>query len=98
MSPERLDSRGRKGLVRPIATHARSGALHWAIAGRNRNPLEAVKAETGADVADYSVPLFWKRRCAVADDQRFKREADRLGAKCTLLKSRRRADCVTQRW
>ena len=33
----------------------------------------------------YSVPLFWKRRFAVADDQRFKREVERLGAECTIL-------------
>jgi L-ascorbate metabolism protein UlaG (beta-lactamase superfamily) len=33
----------------------------------------------------YSVPLFWKRRFAVADAQRFKREAERLGAECTIL-------------
>lgn len=34
----------------------------------------------------YGVPLFWKRRYAAADDQRFKREAERLGAECTILK------------
>lgn len=34
----------------------------------------------------YSVPFLWKRRFAVADDQRFKREAERLGVECTILK------------
>lgn len=34
----------------------------------------------------YDVPLFWKRRAAVADDQRFKREAERLGAQCAILR------------
>lgn len=34
----------------------------------------------------YGVPLFWKRRFAMADDQRFKREAQRLGATCTIFK------------
>ena len=33
----------------------------------------------------YSVPLFWKRRFAVADDQRFKREVEKLGARCAIL-------------
>ena len=33
----------------------------------------------------YSVPLFWKRRFAVADDQRFKREVERLGVECRIL-------------
>jgi len=34
----------------------------------------------------YSVPLFWKRKFAVADDRRFKREVEQLGAECTILK------------
>ena len=34
----------------------------------------------------YSVPLFWKRKFAVADDQRFKREAERLGIDCRILR------------
>ncbi|MDH3716431.1 MAG: MBL fold metallo-hydrolase [Gammaproteobacteria bacterium] len=33
----------------------------------------------------YSVPFLWKRRFAVADDQRFKREVERLGVECTIL-------------
>jgi len=35
----------------------------------------------------YSVPLFWKRRFARADDQRFKREAEKLGVECRILHS-----------
>jgi L-ascorbate metabolism protein UlaG (beta-lactamase superfamily) len=34
----------------------------------------------------YSVPLLWKRKFAVADDRRFKREVEQLGAECTILK------------
>jgi L-ascorbate metabolism protein UlaG (beta-lactamase superfamily) len=50
--------------------------------------LEAVKLISPKWVipCHYSVPLFWKRRFAVADAQRFKREAERLGAECTVLK------------
>ncbi len=50
--------------------------------------LEAVKLISPKRVipCHYSVPLFWKRRFAVADDQRFKREAEQLGAECTILK------------
>lgn len=33
----------------------------------------------------YSVPFFWKRRFAVADDARFKSEAEALGKTCCLL-------------
>jgi L-ascorbate metabolism protein UlaG (beta-lactamase superfamily) len=50
--------------------------------------LEAVKLIRPRRVipCHYNVPLFWKRRFAVADDQRFKREAERLGVECTILK------------
>ena len=34
----------------------------------------------------YSVPLLLKRKFAWADDQRFKREAEKRGAECTILK------------
>ncbi len=34
----------------------------------------------------YNVPFLWKRRFAVADDVRFKREAESLGVKCHILK------------
>jgi len=50
--------------------------------------LEAVKLISPRLVipCHYSVPLLWKRRFAVADDQRFKREVERLGAECLILK------------
>lgn len=50
--------------------------------------LEAVKLVSPKRVipCHYSVPLFWKRRFAVADDQRFKGEAEKLGVECTILK------------
>jgi len=50
--------------------------------------LEAVKLVSPNRVipCHYNVPLFWRRRFAVADDQRFKREVERLGAECTILK------------
>lgn len=35
----------------------------------------------------YSVPLFWKRKFAVADDARFRQEAESMGARCHILKS-----------
>lgn len=35
----------------------------------------------------YSVPFFWKRKFAVADDARFKREVERLGVECHILRS-----------
>jgi len=49
--------------------------------------LEAVRLISPQRVipCHYSVPLFWKRRFAVADVQRFKRDAERLGAECTIL-------------
>jgi L-ascorbate metabolism protein UlaG (beta-lactamase superfamily) len=34
----------------------------------------------------YSVPLLLKRKFARADDQRFKREVEKRGAECTILK------------
>ncbi|MDY6998688.1 MAG: hypothetical protein SW019_18995 [Actinomycetota bacterium] len=40
---------------------------------------------THSDPCHYSVPFFWKRRCAVADAQRFKREVELLGVECTIL-------------
>lgn len=50
--------------------------------------LEAVKLISPKRVipCHYNVPLFWKRRFAVADDKRFKREAELLGTECTILK------------
>lgn len=33
----------------------------------------------------YSVPFFWKRKFAVADDTRFKREVEALGKNCCIL-------------
>ena len=33
----------------------------------------------------YSVPFLWKRKFAVADDARFKREVEALGKKCSIL-------------
>ena len=50
--------------------------------------LEAVKLISPKYVipCHYNVPLFWKRRFAVADDKRFKREAELLGIECTILK------------
>lgn len=50
--------------------------------------LEAVKLISAKHVipCHYSVPFFWKRRFAVADDLRFKREVERLGATCTILR------------
>jgi L-ascorbate metabolism protein UlaG (beta-lactamase superfamily) len=49
--------------------------------------LEAVKliSPTYVIPCHYNVPLFWKRKFAPADDRRFKREVERLGAKCAIL-------------
>lgn len=33
----------------------------------------------------YNVPFLWKRKFAMADDQRFKRETQRMGVECTIL-------------
>ena len=33
----------------------------------------------------YNVPLLWKRKFALADDQRFKREVERMGVECAIL-------------
>ena len=33
----------------------------------------------------YNVPFFWKRKFASADDQRFKREIERMGIECVIL-------------
>lgn len=35
----------------------------------------------------YNVPFLWKRKFAVADDARFKREAESLGVECCILRS-----------
>ena len=35
----------------------------------------------------YSVPFFWKREFAIADDARFKRDVEKLGVECHILKS-----------
>ena len=34
----------------------------------------------------YNVPFLWKRMFAVADDQRFKREVERLGVECKIFR------------
>ena len=49
--------------------------------------LEAVRLISPKMVipCHYSVPLFWIRKFAVADDQHFKREAERLGVECQIL-------------
>jgi L-ascorbate metabolism protein UlaG (beta-lactamase superfamily) len=33
----------------------------------------------------YNVPFLWKKKFAVADDQRFKREVDAMGVECCIL-------------
>jgi len=33
----------------------------------------------------YNVPFLWKRKFAYADDERFKREVEALGKKCSVL-------------
>ena len=35
----------------------------------------------------YNVPLLLRRRFAPADDQRFKREVEKLGVECTILRA-----------
>jgi L-ascorbate metabolism protein UlaG (beta-lactamase superfamily) len=35
----------------------------------------------------YSVPFFWKRKFAIADDERFKQKVEELGVECHILKS-----------
>jgi len=35
----------------------------------------------------YGVPFLWKRKFAVADDARFKREVEALGKECRILRS-----------
>ena len=35
----------------------------------------------------YNVPFFWKRKIALADDADFKREVEKLGVECRLLKA-----------
>jgi L-ascorbate metabolism protein UlaG (beta-lactamase superfamily) len=40
----------------------------------------------------YNVPFLWKRRFAMADDQRFKTEIERLGLRCAIL---RRGESLT---
>jgi len=49
--------------------------------------VEAVKLVSPAKVipCHYNVPLFWKRRFGVADEQRFKREVESLGVECSIL-------------
>lgn len=34
----------------------------------------------------YGVPFLWKRRFGAADDQRFKREVERMGIACEILR------------
>ena len=50
--------------------------------------LEAVKLISPKQVipCHYDVSLLWKRRFGVADDQRFKRGVEQLGAECTILR------------
>jgi L-ascorbate metabolism protein UlaG (beta-lactamase superfamily) len=49
--------------------------------------LEAVKLISPKYVipCHYNVPLFWKRKFAVADDRRFKRQVEQLGVECRIL-------------
>lgn len=34
----------------------------------------------------YDIPFLWKRKFASADDQRFKKEIERIGAECAILR------------
>lgn len=34
----------------------------------------------------YSVPFFWKKKMAPADDQRFKQEVEKLGVECAIMR------------
>lgn len=49
--------------------------------------LEAVRLISPMHVipCHYNVPFLWKRKFAVADDRRFKREIERLGVECAIL-------------
>lgn len=40
----------------------------------------------------YNIPFLWKRRFALADDQRFKREVEQMGIECAILQ---RAESLT---
>ena len=33
----------------------------------------------------FSLPFLWKRKIAIADDQKFEREVEALGKKCCIL-------------
>jgi len=50
--------------------------------------VEAVKMIAPQRVipCHYCVPFLWKRRFGVTDDQRFKREVERLGVDCAILR------------
>lgn len=83
-------------ILLPEWKHVSADVLMLPIGGLGQNTwtmdvdeaIEAVKLiEPGRVIpCHYSVPLFWKRKFAVADDQRFKREVERLGVECTILK------------
>jgi len=49
--------------------------------------LEAVKLISPKLVipCHYSVPFFWKKRAAPADDQQFKREVEKMGIACHIM-------------
>jgi L-ascorbate metabolism protein UlaG (beta-lactamase superfamily) len=50
--------------------------------------IEAVKIISPKLVipCHYSVPFFWKKIMAPADDQKFKQEVEKLGVKCKIMK------------
>ena len=50
--------------------------------------IEAVKIISPRKVipCHYNVPFFWIRNAAPADDQLFKREVEKLGIECCIMK------------
>ncbi|MCH9693483.1 MAG: hypothetical protein K0U72_03145 [Gammaproteobacteria bacterium] len=36
---------------------------------------------------DAKIAIFWKRKIALADDARFKRDVEKLGVECRILQS-----------
>lgn len=57
-----------KQAVRYLAKHAQSGTVRWAIAGRNREKLEAVKKQIGGAANDADVLVAESRAQAAVDN------------------------------
>lgn len=70
--------------VRIEAVRAVHGPIEVPLLGLELRAVERIRPGVVIPCHD-DVPFLWKRRIAPADDQRFRREVERLGVECAIL-------------